>query len=117
MDQVLKITKALADRSRLRIVMAMITHKELCACQIIELLNLAGATVSRHLALLISAGLLKSRKEGRWIYYWINSNQTNKPLIAWLKSELRKSKNLQADHSALNNILANNPVNSCQKTN
>jgi DNA-binding transcriptional ArsR family regulator len=42
---------------------------ELCVCQIMEMLGLAPSTVSAHLNVLHRAGLVESRKEGRWIYY------------------------------------------------
>jgi len=69
MEQTLRITKALADGNRLRAVMALVDHDELCVCQITELLGLATATVSRHMSMLQSASLVTSRKEGRWVYY------------------------------------------------
>ena len=62
-----RVTKALGDPNRLRILNAL-RHGELCVCQIIELLPLAQSTVSKHLAILRSAGLIESRKSGRWIY-------------------------------------------------
>jgi ArsR family transcriptional regulator len=42
---------------------------ELCLCQVIELLDLAPSTVSKHMSLLKQAGLIEQRKEGRWHYY------------------------------------------------
>jgi len=67
MKQFLNITKALADETRLRILMALREH-ELCACQIIALLKMAPSTVSRHLYLLGQAGLIDKRKCGKWLY-------------------------------------------------
>jgi ArsR family transcriptional regulator, arsenate/arsenite/antimonite-responsive transcriptional repressor len=62
------ITKALADEGRARILM-LLDGQELCVCQVIEMMGLAPSTVSRHLAMLHQAGLIESRKDGRWIYY------------------------------------------------
>ena len=67
MRSFLNITKALADETRLRILMAL-RHGEMCACQIIALLELAPSTVSRHLYLLTQARLIEKRKCGKWIY-------------------------------------------------
>lgn len=67
MKQFLNITKALADETRLRILMAL-RKSELCACQIIALLKMAPSTVSRHLYLLGQAGLIDKRKCGKWLY-------------------------------------------------
>lgn len=68
MKEFLAITKALSDANRVRALMAL-GGAELCVCQIIELLGLAPSTVSKHMAVLHQAGLVESRKEGRWIYY------------------------------------------------
>ena len=68
MKEFLGITKALSDENRVRTLMAL-GGGELCGCQIIELLGLAPSTVSKHMAVLHQAGLVESRKEGRWIYY------------------------------------------------
>ena len=68
MKQLSNITRALADENRIRI-LAALEVRELCVCQITELLRLAPSTVSKHLLLLRHAGLIDSRKDGRWIYY------------------------------------------------
>ena len=72
MKSFLSITKAMADENRLRILM-FLAHGELCVCQIIEMLGLAPSTVSKHLSILHQAGLVESRKNGRWIYYRLPS--------------------------------------------
>ena len=69
MKNTLSLLKALSDKNRLRVVAALLSTHELCACQIKELLKITGASVSRHLALLIQVGLVDSRKKGRWVYY------------------------------------------------
>jgi len=51
MKNTVSLLKALSDQNRLRVVAALLSEPELCACQIKELLNVTGATVSRHLAL------------------------------------------------------------------
>jgi ArsR family transcriptional regulator, arsenate/arsenite/antimonite-responsive transcriptional repressor len=68
MRNLMAVLKALADENRVRVVMAL-GPKELCVCQIVELLGLAPSTVSKHMAILKQAGLVESRKEGRWMFY------------------------------------------------
>jgi len=68
-----KIFKALGDENRLKAIVAL-SYGELCACQLVELLDLADSTVSRHLAILKEAGLIKDRKRGRWVYFRINDD-------------------------------------------
>jgi len=60
--------KALGDENRVRILWAL-QGREFCVCQIVELLELAQSTVSKHLSILHQARLIESRKEGRWIFY------------------------------------------------
>lgn len=62
------LSSALADPSRTRALYAL-RGGELCACQVIELLGLAPSTVSRHMALLVEAGLVIQRKQGKWMHY------------------------------------------------
>jgi DNA-binding transcriptional ArsR family regulator len=62
------VAKAVADPSRARI-LKLLENGELCVCQITAVLDLAAATVSKHLALLKTAGLLQQRREGKWVYY------------------------------------------------
>lgn len=68
MRHLVRTTKALADENRIRILGAL-QGRELCVCQLIELLDLAPSTVSKHLSILRNARLIDSRKAGRWIYY------------------------------------------------
>lgn len=76
----LAIIKAISDENRLRAIMALRTG-ELCVCQIVELLKLAHSTVSKHMSILKQAGLVESRKKGRWVYYRLN-NDTGRSFLA-----------------------------------
>ncbi len=60
--------KALGDPQRVR-ALAALRGGELCLCRLIALIKLAPSTVSKHMSLLIQAGLVLSRKEGRWVHY------------------------------------------------
>jgi DNA-binding transcriptional ArsR family regulator len=68
MRELMAVIKALADENRVRILFAL-QGRELCVCQIVELLGLAQSTVSKHLSILHQARLIDSRKEGRWMFY------------------------------------------------
>ncbi len=68
MRELVAIIKALADENRVRILWA-VRGRELCVCQIVELLGLAQSTVSRHVSILHQARLVEGRKEGRWMFY------------------------------------------------
>ncbi len=93
MEQFTKIFKALADPNRVRI-MKMLERKQLCVCEVTEILNLSTSTVSSHLSLLRQAGLIDYEKNGKWVDYKINResrnlilNQIIALLPAWLNDE------------------------------
>ncbi|WGZ94070.1 MAG: metalloregulator ArsR/SmtB family transcription factor [Candidatus Thiothrix putei] len=62
-------TKALADQTRLRILLLLAVRRELCVCELTQALELAQPKISRHLAVLRESGLLQDRKTGLWVYY------------------------------------------------
>ncbi len=68
MDNIAKIFKLLSDVSRLRILM-LVDKKELCVCQIMGVLEMSQPLISRNLSLLAGAGFLKSRREGKMMFY------------------------------------------------
>lgn len=116
MDTILSIFKALADRNRLRIYTALMQYDELYACQIVELLQVTGATASRHLSQLVHAGLLKNRKEGRWIYYSLEDNPFTFVVIEkWLKDQLSQSEQFDLDLEELKKITALDREDLCRK--
>ena len=103
----LNITKALAEENRLRILMAL-EGRELCVCQVIELLELAPSTVSKHMSVLRQARMVKRRKDGRWIYYRIADDSAPaevKEAIAWVKKSLSQNERICEDVKRLQGIL------------
>ena len=61
--------RAFSDRTRLRILNLLRTSGELCVCDLIAVLAVPQAKVSRHLAYLRRAGLVRARKDGLWSHY------------------------------------------------
>ncbi|PKU26598.1 ArsR/SmtB family transcription factor [Telmatospirillum siberiense] len=70
------VSKAVADPSRVRI-LKLLEGGELCVCQVTAVLDLAPATVSKHLAMLKIAGLLQQRRDGKWVYYRLAERELN----------------------------------------
>ncbi len=117
MRQTLRVTKALGDLQRLRILM-LVQPDELCACQIVEVLGLAPSTVSKHLSLLSEAGLLAARKEGRWMHYRLPEGADGakvRPLMKWLVSVLADEIAMQQDAAALRRVLVCAPEEICRR--
>ncbi|HAI13327.1 MAG TPA: ArsR family transcriptional regulator [Phycisphaerales bacterium] len=103
MESFLAITKALSDESRVRALMAL-TEGELCVCQIIEVLGLSPATVSKHMSILQQAGFVTRRKDGRWHYYRLAGRDANpviKQAIKWVFKSLEDEKVIQGDAKSL----------------
>jgi ArsR family transcriptional regulator, arsenate/arsenite/antimonite-responsive transcriptional repressor len=113
MQDTLIIAKALADSNRMRVLAVLMGHEELCVCQITALLNLATATVSRHMSVLHGAGLVQSRKQGRWVYYRL-SDTFPALLREWLEYSLRGSAQVDADRAAVAQVLACDPNELCR---
>lgn len=67
-----KILKALSDPTRLSIV-DMLSCGEMCACKILEKFSITQPTLSHHMKILCSTGLVNARREGRWMHYSLNS--------------------------------------------
>lgn len=63
-----KLFRALGDETRLRVV-ALLAHGELCVCHLQEALEISQPSMSRHLGVLRSAGVVEARRVGTWVYY------------------------------------------------
>lgn len=70
------VAKAVADPGRVRI-LKLLERGELCVCQVTAVLNLAPATVSKHLAVLKTAGLIQQRRDGKWVYHRLADRELN----------------------------------------
>ena len=117
MREFLSLTKALADENRLRVLCAL-HGRELCVCQITELLCLAPSTVSKHMSILHQARLVDSRKDGRWSYYRLAGDDAAKPVrvaLAWAISALSGASRIREDAKALKRILKCHPEELCRK--
>ncbi|HEY4050538.1 MAG TPA: metalloregulator ArsR/SmtB family transcription factor [Acidobacteriaceae bacterium] len=68
LSQIEKISKALADQTRLMIFEAISCQKHMNCSQIVSLQGVTPATVSHHLKILVEAGLAESHREGQFVY-------------------------------------------------
>jgi DNA-binding transcriptional ArsR family regulator len=115
-DEFTAVTKALGDPNRVRALLALI-QEELCVCQVVELLGLAPSTVSKHMAILKQAGLVESRKEGRWVYYRAGAHEVSeevREVLNWVSNRCSGSREVQEDRRSLKSILSMDPEQLCQ---
>ncbi len=66
-----RVFKAFSDEKRLAI-LSLLQGGEQCVCQLTEQLSIAQSALSYHLKILLSAGIVQARQEGKWTYYSIN---------------------------------------------
>lgn len=97
--------KALSDLTRLRTILLLLSFDEICSCYFAEFFRFSPSTISRHLALLSDAELIKSRKEGRWIYFSLNKK--NKHIENWINllGSSINDKLVNADQKKMQKIL------------
>jgi ArsR family transcriptional regulator len=67
-----KVFKALSDETRLRI-LGLLAVREMCVCEVMVALDLTQPTASHHLRILENVGLVKDRKEGKWVFYGLSN--------------------------------------------
>lgn len=79
MDQMVETFKALSDMNRLQI-LEMLSCGEMCACDIVDGLNLSQPTISHHMKILQGAGIITSEKRGKWMFYSINQEKAGEIL-------------------------------------
>lgn len=80
----LTVCKALADDTRLCVLLLLLERGELCVCDLMDVLILSQPKVSRHLAMLRNADLVCSERRGQWMYYRLDPN-----LPVWVTSMLQ----------------------------
>ena len=68
LDKQSKLFKAFGDETRLRI-LKLLNVREMCVCEIMVAFDLTQPTASHHLSLLENVGLVKARKECKWVFY------------------------------------------------
>ncbi len=82
-----KFFKALADPTRLRI-LGFLMEREMCVCEVMVGLDLTQPTASHHLRILENVGLVKDRKEGKWVFYRLADSSLVKMLLAMVFTQL-----------------------------
>lgn len=106
MREFLSITKALSDETRVRALLAL-KDGELCLCHVIRLLDLAPATLSKHMDVLVQAGLVERRKAGRWCYFRLAEREAApmvRRALRWALAALADEPKIVQDARALQKL-------------
>ena len=104
--QITRVIKAISDENRIRMICLIKSRKDLCVCEITEIIGLAQPTISSHLRLLENAGLIESYKNGLWVNYNISQNLDpfSNEFIESLYKNLKKDKKIKSDLERIKNI-------------
>jgi ArsR family transcriptional regulator len=94
--------RALADRTRLR-VLNLLGEDEVCVCFLVEILQTNQPNISRHLAYLRRAGIVATRREGKWMHYRIVEppDAYGVTVLSDVRAWLAQDKQMQRDRSRL----------------
>jgi ArsR family transcriptional regulator, arsenate/arsenite/antimonite-responsive transcriptional repressor len=113
----LAIAKALSDEQRVRMLLAL-QGRELCLCQLVELVGLAASTVSKHMSILRQSRLVEGRKEGRWMYYRLAGPRASPAVrqgIEWVRRSLVNDPGVARDAERLKAILSIDTQRLCER--
>lgn len=69
MDAEVKLLKALAEPTRMRLVVLLALNGETCVCKLADALDAPQFRISRHLGILRDRGVVETRREGTWMHY------------------------------------------------
>lgn len=117
MKLILNIAKALSDANRLQALM-LLKNGEMCVCQLIENLQLAPSTVSKHMSILKQAELVAARRAGKWTYYRLpdaDSNPAATEIIRWLVVHLENDLTVKKDKVCFNETDSDKIEPCCKK--
>jgi ArsR family transcriptional regulator len=109
MNDLVTVFKALSDETRIRVI-KLLERGELCVCDITAALDMVQPKVSFHLGVLREAGLIKDRKEGKWIHYSLNGSDLFKRMLMVSVCEKADGKVIAGDQTRLDRFLGAKPA-------
>jgi len=103
-----QLFRALADPTRLRL-LNLIADKEICVCYFVEILRMSQPKISRHLAYLRRAGIVATRRQGRWMHYRLLApgDAVASAILKETLAHLRQMPDMQGDLAKLETSCCN----------
>lgn len=108
MKELLSVFKALSDETRLRI-LKLLENGELCVCHIVAAVDMSQSKISFHLKILRDAGLVKDRREGKWMHYRLNESDLFKRLFLLSIAERIREGDVSGDRQRLEAFISSRP--------
>jgi len=116
MQSVTTLLKAISDGNRLRLLTAIDGQGELCACQLSQFLGVTGATCSQHLTVLVKAGILRRRRQGRWMHFSRDASldPARRQIVDQVISLVRANPSWTKEKQSLELIMIQTPEDLCR---
>ena len=97
--------KALADRTRLRLI-SLIGDSEVCVCFFVAILKVSQPKISRHLAYMRRAGIVTARRQGKWMHYRLSEppDEHAARILREVRATLTEHPELQRDRERLEQV-------------
>lgn len=99
-----KFFKALGEPTRIKI-LKLLAEREMCVCELMDVLEMNQPRISQHLRVLKEAGVLKERKQAQWIYYSLCCSDFHdfiQAFVAFMGEDLKNIDDLTAEYQRLN---------------
>lgn len=112
-----KILKAMGDPSRLKL-LKILSEKELCVCEIEEVMNMKQTTVSQQLRKLKEADIVIERKEGWWSYYSLNREKLEEFFTyfrEFIFADMEKLEELKPEEERISGLEENIRIIKCKR--
>lgn len=104
MDYFLKELSLLSDKTRLRI-LNMLLKREVCVCELRDVLKISQPAVSKHIKKLKEIDLVRERQAGYWSYYSINlKNHSAVSILEFIMKKIKEEKIFKDDMELLNMV-------------
>lgn len=102
MEDFIRQARAIADPTRTRM-LKLLEARELCVCDIMDIMGLGQSTASKHLGILRTAGLIESRKDGTWSYYRLSGKVRahNRDFLSFMASHINNDPQVKKDRRLL----------------
>ena len=108
MREWVKVSKALSNENRIRM-LKLLLEKDICVCEMHEIISTSYSQISRNLTILFDAGLLKRWHEGKCVVYLAdrtNSNRYYQALLDVLGSSFNDNEVVLKDREKLQQVIA-----------
>lgn len=113
MTELMDFLKTIADETRLRI-LALLFQQEICVCNLCDIMEEIQPKISRHLAKLRDVGYVQDKRQGQWIFYYLDiHDKVELGILNAIVNNIDQYPILKRDYERLQKMIADNSL--CKK--